>query len=223
MDGPDGRGHQPRQQRRPALHVGRRDCRHQHIGRSRRRGRILDRGVRVCRLGADGVGIAPRHDGRLEVGRYAHSHPHARVRLRAGGRLHRAQGRPLHRRVRARVSVSNFSTVATFDNPYAQSVGGWDYGFLFRSAESNTFHIIVVTDDRRWFHYVRNGSVESEPLVDSGSVVRLADERRRIERAPCHRHRRRRLVPRQRRAGCSPGPERWSADRGCGRHHRLLQ
>ena len=73
----------------------------------------------------------------------------------------------------ARVSVSNFSTVATFDNPYARSVGGWDYGFLFRHPGYNTFHIIVVTDDRRWFHYVRKGSVESQRLVDSGSVSAL--------------------------------------------------
>ncbi len=73
----------------------------------------------------------------------------------------------------ARVSVSDFSAVATFENPYARSVGGWDYGFLFRHPAHNTFHVVFVTDDRRWFHYVRNSSVESQRLADSGSVSAL--------------------------------------------------
>ncbi len=73
----------------------------------------------------------------------------------------------------ARVSVADFSTAATFTNPYARSVGGWDYGFMFRHPAFNTFHIIVVTDERRWSHYMRNGSVEGQRLIDSGSVSAL--------------------------------------------------
>ena len=71
---------------------------------------------------------------------------------------------------RAGVSVSDFSAVATFDNPYARSVGGWDYGFMFRHPTYNTFQIIVVTDDGRWFHYLREGSPGSGWLVDSGTL-----------------------------------------------------
>ena len=73
----------------------------------------------------------------------------------------------------AGVSASAFSAVATFENPYARSVGGWDYGFLFRHPVSNIFHIVVVTDDSRWFHYLREGSVNNERLVDSGRTAVL--------------------------------------------------
>ena len=69
----------------------------------------------------------------------------------------------------AGVAVSDFNTAATFTNPYARSVGGWDYGFLFRTS-SNTFHLIVVTDDSRWFHYLREGSTRNGRLVDSGTL-----------------------------------------------------
>ena len=71
---------------------------------------------------------------------------------------------------RARVSVSDFSAVATFYNPYARSVGGWDYGFLFRHPAYNTFHLIIVTDDSRWFHYLGDGSPDGSRLVDSGTL-----------------------------------------------------
>ena len=74
---------------------------------------------------------------------------------------------------RTGVNASNFSAVATFENPYPRSVGGWDYGFLFRNSTGNTFHIVIVTDDRRWFHYLREGSVDDQRLVGSGSVPSL--------------------------------------------------
>ena len=71
---------------------------------------------------------------------------------------------------RAGVSVADFSAVAVFDNPYARSVGSWDYGFLFRHSAVDTFHIVAVTDDSRWFHYLRDGSVADERLVASGTL-----------------------------------------------------
>ena len=73
----------------------------------------------------------------------------------------------------AGVSASAFSAVATFENPYARSVGGWDYGFLFRRPAADTFHVVVVTDDSRWFHYLREGSVNNGRLVDSGRTAVL--------------------------------------------------
>ncbi len=70
----------------------------------------------------------------------------------------------------AGVSVSDFSATVIFDNPYAPSVGGWDYGLLFRHPAYDTFHMVVVTDDSRWFHYLRDGSVADGRLVASGTV-----------------------------------------------------
>ena len=71
------------------------------------------------------------------------------------------------------VSTSRFSAAATFENPYSRSIGSWDYGFLFHRSASNTFHVVVVTDDQRWFHYVREGSVDNDRLADSGTVASL--------------------------------------------------
>ena len=61
----------------------------------------------------------------------------------------------------ANVHVSDFSAAATFVNP---SSAGWDYGFLFRSAGENRFHVVALTDDGRWFHYLRDGSAESRDM-----------------------------------------------------------
>ena len=74
---------------------------------------------------------------------------------------------------RSGVSLDAFHAVATFRNPYARSLGRWDYGFLFRRPEANSFHAVVVTSDGRWVHFLREGEVnETEPL-DSGQVSGL--------------------------------------------------
>ena len=67
----------------------------------------------------------------------------------------------------ADVDLAEFTAVATFENPYDRSVGGWDYGFLFRRSGKDRFHIVGVTDDGRWYHDVREGTSESTDL-DSG-------------------------------------------------------
>ena len=67
----------------------------------------------------------------------------------------------------AGVSTTEFSAVATFNNPYDRSVAGWDYGLLFRHAGTDRFHIVVVTDDGRWYHRVREGTSEGREL-DNG-------------------------------------------------------
>ncbi len=72
----------------------------------------------------------------------------------------------------AGVYLHDFSAQATFENPYANSVGEWDYGFLFRAEEDNRFHAVVVTSDGRWFHYLREGAVEGG-AQDSGRVSSL--------------------------------------------------
>ena len=70
----------------------------------------------------------------------------------------------------AGVSVSDFSATVIFDNPYARSVGGWDYGLLFRHPAYDTFPMVVVTDDSRWFHYLRDRSVADTRRVASGTL-----------------------------------------------------
>ena len=48
----------------------------------------------------------------------------------------------------SRLSLDSFQAVATFTNPYARSVGSWDYGFSVRRSEDGTFHAIVINE--RW-------------------------------------------------------------------------
>ena len=71
------------------------------------------------------------------------------------------------------VNVSIFSAVATFENPYARSVGGWDYGFMFHQSATEIFRMVFVVDDGRWYHYAREGSAGNERLIDSGTVPSL--------------------------------------------------
>ena len=58
----------------------------------------------------------------------------------------------------AGVYLEEFSAQATFENPYARSVGEWDYGFLFRWSGEEMFHAVVVASDGWWNHYLRAGS-----------------------------------------------------------------
>ena len=51
---------------------------------------------------------------------------------------------------------------ATFFNPYSTQVGDWSSGFLFRSGRSNTFHVVVVSSNGAWYHYLRTGDVNTE-------------------------------------------------------------
>ena len=78
---------------------------------------------------------------------------------------------------RAGVDLAEFTAVATFENPYDRTVAGWDYGFLFRRADTDQFHIVVVTDDGRWYHRVREEMSEGRDL-DSGwsSVLRTGSD-----------------------------------------------
>ncbi len=64
----------------------------------------------------------------------------------------------------ANVHVSDFRASATFVNP---SSAGWDYGFLFRWAGQNRFHVVALTSRGRWVHDLRDGSANSIDL-DSG-------------------------------------------------------
>ena len=60
------------------------------------------------------------------------------------------------------VRVADGIIEATFFNPYSTQVGDWSSGFLFRSGRSNTFHVIVVSSNGAWYHYLRTGDVDAE-------------------------------------------------------------
>ena len=74
---------------------------------------------------------------------------------------------------RSEVFLDTVHAVATFRNPYSRLVGGWDYGFLFRYSEANTFHAVVVTSDGRWLHFLREGEGHETETLDSGQVSGL--------------------------------------------------
>jgi hypothetical protein len=64
------------------------------------------------------------------------------------------------------VSVRNFIAEATFHNPYSSEEGGWDYGFLFRSAEG-TSYAIQFTSSGMWFFILYT---EEPSTLDSGFI-----------------------------------------------------
>ena len=63
---------------------------------------------------------------------------------------------------RSNISLSDGIIEAHFFNPYSTQTGTWSNGFLFRSGEFNTFHIIVITSNGAWYHYLRTGDVDTE-------------------------------------------------------------
>ncbi|MDA1129603.1 MAG: protein kinase, partial [Chloroflexi bacterium] len=70
----------------------------------------------------------------------------------------------------AGVTVSNFVAEAEFFNPYATTVGSWDYGFLLRRSGSR-FDVFVVTSRNRWEHRFRDGvSDGTDETINSGSL-----------------------------------------------------
>ena len=74
----------------------------------------------------------------------------------------------------SRLSLDSFQAVATFTNPYARSVGSWDYGFSVRRSEDDTFHAIVITSDGRWTHVFeeRSGRLVIQDRGSASSVRR---------------------------------------------------
>ena len=54
---------------------------------------------------------------------------------------------------------------ARFSNPYHPGSGSWSSGFLFRNSNQGEFHVAAVTNDGYWFHHLRSGDAESQPLA----------------------------------------------------------
>jgi len=60
---------------------------------------------------------------------------------------------------RAGISATDLEISATFLNPYSTFEGGWSYGFFFRQSAPDGYHAVFVRSDRKWYHYVRTGSI----------------------------------------------------------------
>ncbi len=68
--------------------------------------------------------------------------------------------------------LTDFEAVTLVMNPYPEATGDWDYGFIFRQSERNTFHAVVLTSDGRWSHRLRTGSADGTSTIASGRVRR---------------------------------------------------
>lgn len=62
----------------------------------------------------------------------------------------------------ADISVADAVIEARFFNPYSTQDGNWSSGFIFRKAGRNTFHIVAMSSDGTWYHYLRTGDVDTE-------------------------------------------------------------
>ena len=51
---------------------------------------------------------------------------------------------------------------ARFLNPYSAQEGDWSSGFLIRQGASSEFHVVVVDESGRWFHYLRTGDADTD-------------------------------------------------------------
>ena len=69
----------------------------------------------------------------------------------------------------ADLTLTDFEAVAILMNPYPETAGLWDYGFIFRQAERNTFHAVVITSDGNWVHQLRTNTGSSSTKA-SGHV-----------------------------------------------------
>jgi hypothetical protein len=65
----------------------------------------------------------------------------------------------------AEVDLRDFVVEARFYNPYATSVGSWDYGFILRHEDKNTQYRFIVQSDRTWT--VLNNTGDSDGVVIS--------------------------------------------------------
>ncbi len=70
------------------------------------------------------------------------------------------------------VNLRNFIAQARLYNPYDLSVGGWDYGFIFRHSSNNNEFRLVISSDRTWVLMSNTGS-PSGSVVASGSLPDL--------------------------------------------------
>ena len=72
----------------------------------------------------------------------------------------------------ANVDQVNFIAEATFSNPFAASVNGWDYGFSFRTNGSFKYWLVIASEGD-WQLADRQGSADDEVTVAEGDLQNL--------------------------------------------------
>lgn len=72
----------------------------------------------------------------------------------------------------ADVDELNFIAEATFVNPFAASVKGWDYGFSFRTNGSYKYWLVLASEGN-WALADRQGSADNEFTVAEGELNNL--------------------------------------------------
>ena len=72
----------------------------------------------------------------------------------------------------ANVDQVNFIAEATFSNPFAASVNGWDYGFSFRTNGSFKYWLVIASEGD-WQLADRQGSADDELTVAEGDLQNL--------------------------------------------------
>lgn len=74
----------------------------------------------------------------------------------------------------ADVLLTDLVAEAIFKNPYPLSVGGWDYGFLFRNPIATEGQLIRVSSGEAWNHNVLTDGEWS--TYDSGTLIDFRNE-----------------------------------------------
>ena len=78
------------------------------------------------------------------------------------------------------VSIADGTIEARFFNPFLAHAGDWSNGFLFRRQPGSQtssypiFHVVVITDDGYWYHYLRTkGNGSEDQLLSSNFSNRI--------------------------------------------------
>ena len=67
--------------------------------------------------------------------------------------------------------IRNFLISADFEVPYSTGAGDWNFGFLFRNSGEGDLTYVALTQDSKYFHYLRVGGDSRN--VKSGAVNNL--------------------------------------------------
>ena len=71
--------------------------------------------------------------------------------------------------------VDDLRVSVSFQNPYGLNTGNWDYGFMFRHSNFDTFHVVAVTSDGQWLHWLRIDGEEQHIGSGQAEFIRTGE------------------------------------------------
>jgi hypothetical protein len=77
----------------------------------------------------------------------------------------------------AGVNLGDFIVEARFINPYSQSVGNWDYGFVFRHETKNVQFRFVVRSNKTWVLFNNSGDPNGATIAEGDLSNLNVDEK----------------------------------------------